>query len=149
MVSFEISVQINRPLEEVFAYLDDPRNLPEWNTVVEEAIPSETPTRVGTKTQMRARFLGRKIESTQEVVEHQPNRRVVIKSDKPFPLTQTVTFERVGSGTKVTLVAEVEPGGFFKLGETIVNRIAKKQFQAQFDTLKEILEARTPAGAQR
>lgn len=145
MVSFEISVQINRPLEEVFAYLDDFRNLPEWNTVVEEANPSETPTRVGTKTQIRARFLGRKIESTQEVVEHQPNRRVVIKSDKPFPLTQTVTFERVTSGTKVTLLAEVEPGGFFKLGETIVNRIAKKQFQAQLDTLKEILEARTPA----
>ena len=35
--------------------------------------------------------------------------------------------------------------GFFKIGEPILVRIAKKQFQAQLDTMKELLEAPTPA----
>ncbi len=42
-------------------------------------------------------------------------------------------------------VFEGEPGGFFKVGEPLLVRIAKKQIQAQLDTVKELLEARTPA----
>src|SRR5256885_858063 len=81
MVKFEISTHINRPVAEVFKYMSDPTKLPEWNSVVEEATPSEAPVRVGTKIQVRARFLA---------------------------------------------------------------RIAKKQFQAQLDTAKELLEAQVP-----
>ncbi len=142
MVKFEISVQINRPVAEVFKYMDDPTKLPEWNSIVEESRPSETPIRVGTKIHSRARFLGRKIESTFDVVEHEPNKRFVSKTDKPFPFTQTVNFQAEGGGTRLVSTFEGDPGGFFKLGEPILARIAKKQFQAQLDTVKELLEAR-------
>jgi hypothetical protein len=54
-------------------------------------------------------------------------------------------FEAAGKGTQVRAVFEGEPGGFFKVGEPILARIAKKQFQVQLDTVKELLEARTPA----
>jgi uncharacterized protein YndB with AHSA1/START domain len=145
MVKFEVSTHINRPLAEVFKYMDDPTKLPEWNSIVEEATPSETPVRVGTKVQMRARFLGRKIEATQEVTEHVPNMRSTIKSDRPFPAMFTNTYEAEGGGTKVVAVFEGEPGGFFKLGEPILARIGKRQFQAQLDTAKELLEAQVPA----
>jgi len=145
MVKFEVAVEINRPIDEVFAYLDDPSKTPEWNSIVEEARPSETPVRRGTTISSRARFLGRKIESTFEVVEHVPNKKVVQRTEKPFPFTLTNVFEAAGKGTRVTAVFEGEPGGFFKVGEPILARIAKKQFQAQLDTMKELLEARTPA----
>jgi hypothetical protein len=107
--------------------------------------PSETPVRVGTKIQQRARFLGRKIESTSEVIQHEPNKRFVTQTDKPFSLTITNTFEPEGGGTRVVVGLEGEPGGFFRLGEPIVARIAKKQLQAQLDTVKELLEAQVPA----
>jgi uncharacterized protein YndB with AHSA1/START domain len=145
MVKFEVSVRINRPVEEVFAYMEDPKKLPEWNSIVEEATPTETPVRVGTKIQQRAKFLGRKIESTSEVVQHEPNKRFVTQTDKPFSLTITNTFEPEGGGTRVVVTLEGEPGGFFRLGEPIVGRIAKKQLQAQLDTVKELLEAQVPA----
>ncbi len=145
MVKFEVAVEINRPIDEVFAYLDDPTKTPEWNSIVEEARPSETPVRRGTTISSRARFLGRKIESTFEVVEHVPNKKVVQRAEKPFPFTLTNVFEAAGEGTRVTGAFEGEPGGFFKLGEPILARIAKKQMQAQLDTAKELLEARTPA----
>ena len=144
MVKFEISTHINRPVAEVFKYLADPTKLPEWNSVVEEATPSETPVRVGTKIQTRARFLGRKIDSPTVVSEYELNQRYANKSEKPFPLTITNTFEAEGGGTKVVAIFDGEPGGFFKVGEPILARIAKKQFQAQLETAKELLEAQVP-----
>jgi len=145
MVKFEVAIEISRPIDEVFAYLDDPTKMPEWNALIEEARSSETPVRRGTTISTRARFLGRKIESTFEVVEHVPNKTFVQRTDKPFPFTITNVFEAAGKGTRVKALFEGEPGGFFKLGEPILARIAKKQFQAQVDTVKELLEARTPA----
>ena len=145
MVKFEITTHINRPVAEVFKYMADPTKLPEWNSIVEEAVPSETPVRMGTKIQTRARFLGRKIESTAEVTEYQLNKRFGQKGDKPFPLEISNSFEAEGDGTKVVAVFDGDPSGFFKLGEPILARIAKKQFQAQLDTAKELLEAQVPA----
>jgi uncharacterized protein YndB with AHSA1/START domain len=144
MVKFEISTHINRPVAEVFFYLSDPAKLPEWNSVVEEATPSETPVKAGTKIQTRARFLGRKIESPSVVSEYELNKRYATKSEKPFALTITNTFESEGGGTRVVAIFDGEPGGFFKIGEPIVARIAKKQFQAQLETAKELLEAQVP-----
>ncbi len=145
MVKFVISTHINRPVAEVFKYMADPTKLPEWNSIVEEATPSETPVRAGTKVQTRARFLGRKIESPSVVSEYELNKRFTQKSEKPFPLAISNTFESEGDGTKVVAVFDGDPGGFFKLGEPILARIAKKQFQAQLETAKELLEAQVPA----
>lgn len=145
MVRVETSVHIDRPVAEVFTYMADPTKWPEWNSIVEESTPSETPLRVGTKIHQRAKFLGRKIEATFEVLEHEPNKRLVNKTDKPFLTKISTTFEPEGGGTRVVAVIEGEPGGFFKLGEPILIRIGKKQFQAQLDTAKELLEAQVPA----
>ena len=125
--------------------MTDPANAPEHNSLVEEVRSSETPVRRGTTISMRARFLGRKIESTLEVVEYVPNKTFAQRTDKPFPFTITNVFEAAGKGTRVKTVFEGEPGSFFKLGEPILARIAKKQTEVQLDTVKELLEARTPA----
>jgi len=100
------TTEVNRPVKEVFDYVDDATNLPEWNSIVEESTPSQTPIGVGTKITQRARFLGRKFESVAIVTEHVPNQRSLLKIDKPFALTITNRFEAAGRGTKSTLVAE-------------------------------------------
>ena len=144
MVKFEISTHINRPVADVFKYMSDPTKLPEWNTVVEEATPSETPVKLGTKIAVKARFLGRKIDSPSVVTEYELNKRYTNKSEKPFAVTITNTFEAEGGGTKVVAIFDGEPGGFFKIGEPSLAKIAKKQFQTQLDTAKELLEAQVP-----
>ncbi len=145
MTKLEISVHVNRPVAEVFKYLNDPTKMPEWNSTIEEATASETPIKVGTRIRARVRMLGRKIEGTAEVVEYEPNKRVVLKGDEPFPLKSIYTYQAENGGTRLVFATEGEPGGFFKLGEPILARIMKKQFQAQFDTAKELLEAQVPA----
>ncbi len=145
MVKSETSVHINRPVAVVFKYLSDPTKLPEWASMFDEAAPSESPARVGTKIQTRSKFLGRTMESTFDVIEYEPNKRFVTKTDKPFPLKRIDTYESEGDGTKVAVVLEGDPGGFFRLAEPILSRIMKKQGQAQLETVKELLEAEVPA----
>ncbi len=145
MMKFEISVHVNRPVAEVFQYLNDPTKMPEWNATIEEATPSETPIKVGTRIRARGRWLGRKIESTVEVVEYEPNKRVVQKSDEPFSWKAINTFQADNGGTRLVSACEGESHGFLKLSEPILARIVKKQLQAQFETAKELLEAQVPA----
>jgi uncharacterized protein YndB with AHSA1/START domain len=146
MVKFETSLHINRPVAEVFEYMNDPTKMLEWNTTLEEAVPSETPVKVGTRIRTRIRALGRKIEGTTEVVEFEPNKRVVLKIDGPFSWKTIYTYQTEDGGTRLVIALEGEPGGFFKVGEPVLARILKKQLQAQFETAKELLEAQVAAG---
>src|SRR5260370_32184788 len=130
MVKFENSTHISRPLAEVFKYMVDPTKLPEWNSIVEEASTSETPIRVGTRIQQRARFLGRKIDGTFEVTEHELNKRYAFKTEKPFPFTLTNTFEPDGDGTNVVTVEEPYPAELFKTATQLPTRIANNTLSA-------------------
>src|SRR5260370_15338770 len=114
MVNIEISVHVNRLVAEVFTYLNDPTKMPEWNSTIEEATPSETPVKVGTRIRTRGRMLGRKIEGTVEVVEYEPNKRVVLKSDDPFPWKVINTFQAENGGTRHFPAPRAQLSGIFQ-----------------------------------
>jgi hypothetical protein len=77
-----------------------------------------------------------------EITEFEPNRKFTLRSmSGPFPLQATVTFEGIEGGTQVNAIIEGEPGGFFKLAEPLIVSIAKRQFQSDFDNLKDLMEA--------
>ena len=142
MVGFEISVDIERPVEEVFARMTDLARMPEWNHMVDEVVPSETPLRVGSTARVKMRLLGRRIEATYEVIQLEPNRRFVGRTGAPISVTDTWAFEALDEHrTRLTYGSVGETKGFFKLADPIVARIAKKQLTAQLETLKELLEA--------
>src|ERR1700674_3073205 len=84
MVNVEISVKFDRPVEEVFAYMCEVERFHEWNSMVDEVIPSERPLRVGSTPHLKMRVLVRHIEATLEVTELEPNRRVGVKTGGPI-----------------------------------------------------------------
>ena len=142
MASFEIVVEIDRPVEEVFAYFTDVACIPEWNSIVLEVTPSARPIHVGATVKIRMRLLGRTIEATQEVLEYESNKKVVVRTPAPLAVTDTWMFEPLGAGrTRLTFGSVGTVSGFFKLADPIVVRVAKKQLTAQLETLKELLEA--------
>ena len=144
-MKIEISGEINRPVEEVFAYSTDPAKTPEWkSSVLESRAEPPGPIRVGSKIHTVARIFGRRIESITEVTELVPNKKLVQKTNSPFPFEMTYLAEPTATGTKVAVEAVAKPGGFFKLAEPVLGRLAKKQGQAELDTMKAMLEAREP-----
>ena len=143
MINFETSVVINKPVEQVFAYVDDTDNDVKWQEgVLESTQQPEGPVNVGTQVSQSFRFLGQRIDSTFEVTEHEPDRQVKYKSvSGPIDFESKATFESVEGGTKLNLALEADVGGVFKLAEPLVARNAKSQWEKSFANLKEVLEA--------
>lgn len=137
---FKHSVMIQRPTEEVFAFLHDPANDPVWQTGLIETKLSG-PMGVGaTLTEVR-HFLGKRVELTFEITEYEPptkSSRATIAG--LVPIAAGYTLEPAGEGTKVTMVGETEAHGFFKLAERVFARMARRELEANAGHLKNLLE---------
>ena len=142
MKRIEVSVVINRPIEEVFAYVTNLENDTQWqSSVLESGLVGEGPLGVGTKTREVRKFMGRRLESVAEVTAYEPNAKIAFKSTSgPVQYEASYTFEPVDAGTKVTIVGEADTGGFFKLAEGLVVRQFEKEMQTALAALKDILE---------
>src|SRR5262249_39266880 len=143
MATIGISIVINRPLEDVFAFLSNPENSPKWSSGGSEVkITSTGPIGVGTTYRTVRTVLGRRIESENEFTAYEPNRSYATKSTSgPVPVESQVSFERVEGGTRVTGTLVGEPGGFFKLAEPLLVSMIKRQFEADLANLKDLMEA--------
>ena len=144
MAGLECSVTINRPIEEVFAFVSNYENDPKWSSATVEAKKtSEGPIGVGTTWLNVSKVLGRRVESEIEYIEYELNRKIAIKQTTGlYPHTFHVTLELVEGGTKINFAGEFELGGFFgRIAEPLLTRIAKRPLEAGFAKLKDLMEA--------
>ena len=142
MVRAQLNTTIKRPVDEVFAVMSDLSMNPKWISAVSETTKtSEGPIGVGTTWHSVGKFLGRRVESDTVYTEFEPNRKFTFEATTPFPMTVAFTFESVAGGTGVEQVVDAEPGGFFKLAGPLLVAAAKRQFQNDLDTLRDLMEA--------
>ena len=141
MIKVEHSIVINRPVEEVFAVVTNVENNPKWGSGLLEAVKtSEGPIGVGTTWRLVRKVLGQRLEAESEVTEYELNRNYVQRSKSPFPVEVRQTYEAVEGGTRITITLEAEPGGFFKLAEPLLKSTAKREIDAEFANLKDLME---------
>lgn len=142
-MKLESSIVISRPVETVWAYISDFANMPVWSTgTVEMRLISEPPVRKGTTYVWVGQALGRRAEVTSEVTEFEPNQAWAYKSiSGPFASAARYSVEPADGGTRVTVSAEGEIGGFFKLAEPVLAAMMKRQTEGALANLKDILEA--------
>ncbi len=143
MLRLDKSVVINRPVEEVFAFVSPGENWSQWaSELVETTKTSEGPLDVGTTYVHVAQMLGRRIENGYEVTEYEPNRKVSMKATSgSVPADVAMAFEPVEGGTRFALSVEAEIAGFFKLAEPLVARSMSRQQDANLANLKDLLES--------
>lgn len=143
MNEFDIVTVINRPMDQVFAFLVDTDKAPDWNPQVTEARKtSDGPLGVGTTLRYVGKFLGRRFESVSECTEYIPNEKFSTKTTSgPFHLEIDSTLSTVDGGTRLASVYRGESRGFFKLAEPVMVRLTKKQFETATENLKALLEA--------
>jgi len=129
----ELTIEIARTPEDVFAYLTDVTNLPEWQSGVRAAEQR------GDQIDETRSFLGREMHTTLEILESEAPHVFTLKAlNGPVKFTVTHELESAGSGTRLTVVAEGDVPGF---ASGIIAQQAKRQFSKDFARLKEILEA--------
>jgi uncharacterized protein YndB with AHSA1/START domain len=138
---------IRAPLEAVAAYASDPTNAPEWYVNI-ESVEWETPppAGVGSRVKFVARFLGRRLAYTYELVEFVPNERLVMRTaEGPFPMETTYTWSPAADGsTHMTLRNRGEPAGFSKVAAPAMAAAMRRANTKDLAALRRILEAKHP-----
>jgi uncharacterized membrane protein len=144
MAPITSSIEIARPPEDVFAYIDDLSRHGEWQTAIEQVtVETEGPTRVGSRARDRRRVPGGVREITYEITEHDPPRRASFRGvDGPVRPVGTVSVIPLdASRSRVMLELDFEGRGIGKLLLPLVRRDVAKHVPADQQRLKERLEA--------
>lgn len=134
---------IDRPLSVVAAYAGDPSNAPEWYVNIESVEwKSPPPVHVGSRVAFVARFMGRRLSYTYEVVELVRGERLVMRTaEGPFPMETTYTWEPAGPGaTRMTLRNRGEPSGFSKVDAPVMAKAMERANRKDLAALRRILE---------
>ena len=153
MTKIERSIVIDRPIDEVWAFVHDITKDRLWQTtLVESEQLTEGPFGVGTRVREVRQFLGLRVELAWEVTEYEPTRTSAIRGvSGPVPLHGRYAFEPVGGGTRFTVTGELEAHGLFKLAEPVFARITRRELETNLGHLEDLLEAeetvRNPAAA--
>ena len=108
------TVVINRPVAEVSQYAADPDNAPLWYENIKSVEwKTARPVRVGSQIDFVARFLGRRLAYTYEVIELVPGRQLRMRTPgPPFPMETTYTWENENGATRMALRNRGTPSGF-------------------------------------
>lgn len=143
-IRVEASVDIARAAEEVFAYIANFENNPEWQKgMVEARFTSEGPLAVGSTYSQTARFLGKRIDSEFEVVELEDGARIKITTvSGSFPITVTRAVEPVDDGCRVTAIVEGDASGFFRIAAPLMRWMVGRSVGADYERLRDILETK-------
>jgi carbon monoxide dehydrogenase subunit G len=149
MIQHEQSVQIARPVDDVFAFVTDIGKLPMWSgEIVEARKTSEGPTGVGTTWTGLIKALGRKMENKHVFTAFEENQMFTMSiASGPVSGEATYTFESVENGTQLTITVQAELGGFIKMAEPLARRSLDRQYEANLGNLKDLLEAEVEAAA--
>jgi uncharacterized protein YndB with AHSA1/START domain len=142
MINVEDSIIIRRPVEEVFAFVADQRNAPQWQDgLVEVRRITDGPIGAGTKHTAVRKFLGRRMELTNEYIKYEPNREITFTGNGASRFEVSYLTEVTAEGTRVTCRMQMEQGGLFGLAEPLIARSLKKDFESNFYLLKTLLES--------
>ncbi len=143
MINLELSTLVDRPLEDVFNFLSNPLNVPKWQAMIasiEQVTPG--PNAVGSKYNVHAEMLGRHIDGLMEITAYEPPTKFAFTNQAgPMQVNVIVTLKPVGTGAKITLNAQGNPGGVFKLAEGALTHQIKSQMETNLAKLKSVLES--------
>ena len=139
---FANSVTVQRSPHEVFEYLANFENVPQWNhAIVETRKTSDGPVGVGA-TYRQTRSLPSPSEEAFQVTEFARDRRLAIRGDLgPFEGTLTYELESVPEGTKLLNSADLEAHGLLKVAAPLASGRVGSAVAANLQKLKEILES--------
>ena len=138
------SIEINRPAEEVFAYLDQVDRHNEWQgSLVSTTVETDGPTRGGTQVVERRNVPGGTRDIPYEITEHDPPRKASFRGIAgPIRPVGTYTVDPTGeSSSRMNLELDLEGHGIGKLFAILARRQAAKQVPVDQEKFKELLES--------
>jgi carbon monoxide dehydrogenase subunit G len=143
IVRAELTIEVARTPEDVFAYLTNVSNLPAWQSGVHTAqIEDAGAPRVGARVRESRHMLGRELNTTLEITEYEAPRVFALRAlDSPVPFVVRHELAAHDGGTLLTVTGVGDAGLLPGFASGIMARRAEKQFRKDFERLKKLLEA--------
>lgn len=141
-IHVENSVWINRPVEEVFAYMTDPSNMPSFVPGITEAEKvTQGPNGVGTQIACKFSMLGGSMDILAEWTRFENNTCYASQNLKGGDTKALTTFQEENGGTRIDRVMDVGVEGFLAtLAKPLIRRTAVRNADTEFAQLKDLLE---------
>ena len=141
MIQREVTIHINRPVEQVFTFLADTKNLRSWQSgLVENEQLTEGSIGVGSRFREVRRTGPRNSEIQAEITVFEPNKRFATKTLTKPQVTVSYTFDEENGGTRITYKFIMITSGFMRLLEPLIAGSMKKDSDSDFEKLKHLLE---------
>lgn len=100
-------VTVEKPLNQVFAYLSDFTTTTEWDPGTVETVRTSGDGGFGTEYLNTSTFAGRQTQLTYVVQDLVPNRHIALRGENKTVIAHdTMTFRPAGIGTEVTYTAD-------------------------------------------
>lgn len=139
-----VELEIDRPPEVVWEYMENAEHNPEWLSNMQSARwTSGPPIAVGSRYEQVARFLGKEVRTSFEVTALDPGRSITISSlpGSSFPLEITRQVEPLGDGrSRVREIAGGDSSGFYRVAEPMLRPIVARNITRAYRRLKQLLE---------
>jgi uncharacterized membrane protein len=139
-----VELEIDRPPEVVWEYMENAEHNPEWLSNMQSAHwTSGPPIAVGSRYEQVARFLGKEVRTSFEVTALDPGRSITISSlpGSSFPIEITRQVEPLGDGrSRVREIAGGDSSGFYRVAEPMLRPVVARNISRAYRRLKQLLE---------
>ncbi|HEV2461089.1 MAG TPA: SRPBCC family protein [Ktedonobacterales bacterium] len=143
MITHELEIRINRPVEDVFAALTDLTTYPRWQPgLMEYRQTSAGPLAVGSTGIAIRTVMGQRTESTWQVTElTSPTTYTVKGTSSPLAYEIAHTLQPAGDDdTTLHMRFQAQPTGLLKIAEPVLAGAIKRDFEEGHQHLKALLE---------
>ena len=136
-------ILINRPIQEVFAFVTDHANDKYWKPFVTESRQiSAGAIGVGTRFEIVAVAGSYRRAGEVEVLEYEPHRFYVYRAnDKIYPFIAQLSFSETASGTQIRGHVEFQAKGLWKVFTPFFLMFIRGQSKQTFARLKQVIES--------
>lgn len=142
MPVIEHKVNINRSVTEIFKFVADFHNNPQWQP---ESIQLQRAgqVKVGEMVVGTRRVMGRTVHVNADVVEYVPNQKIAYTGIMgSYPFRTTYTFNFASSGAEVTEIMDIRIMWLYFMFRPFVVSSIDSQMKTSLENLKKVMEAR-------
>lgn len=149
----ELSIVIDRPIDEVFKNATCLKGCVNWQTAVvsTEKLDENRPAEVGARYHHLVKFMGMKTETHPEIIRiNPPHEFAYSDTDARNAFETRYLFDEVPGGTRmrVTIQGDLDQNLLGRIAKPVLERALARQFEADLDTLKDLLESGVTVHAQ-